>query len=667
MLAANLSAVRLGLGIVMPYWGSAARRGGEPSKPLWRACGVSRGALAVVVAWLILSPLDAALAACAPASPVNDVAVTCTGATVNQNAPNGYGTVSDSGNTITVVPGASVTGTTFGLRFTRGTVLNSGTITGGTSGIFSDGGGTAINLTNSGTITGGFGIWSLGGRANVTNSGTISAVVFGINATTANVTNSGTISGGLRGISVTTANVTNSGTISGGDFGIIAATANVSNSGTISGSTAALQFIGGGADTLTLLPGSRIIGAIILGGGGARVNFRTGNQNLTFDTLAGATVTATVPFVVSGNRVVTIDPTPFVVAGTMLGDFSRSVSAVVPMFDNLPAATGGAPLAFAAPSAAAPIFSPAFDHIPGLSAYAADTVAFKAPTVAHADGTTFWARGFGGQRIQQADGVVLRNVSNFFGGAMGMDKALSPNLRIGGFIGAGSTRTSIELNSGDTDSNLGFGGLYARYLWGASFLHAAVQGGGSRNDTTRNINNNLVAGGLETAKASFNGWYVSPELTLGHHIALGHVWGAQHILTPSLQVRYLYGAFNGYTESGSTANLTVNRQTVQSFEERAELKLTRVTLLNPYSALLVHLTGGALGTQRVGSNTVDAVLLGQEIPFATPGKYDVWGGYGGLGMEFRHANVAVFGAAEYLALNDNSSVVSGRAGLRVAF
>jgi outer membrane autotransporter protein len=263
--------------------------------------------------------------------------------------------------------------------------------------------------------------------------------------------------------------------------------------------------------------------------------------------------------------------------------------------------------------------------------------------------------------------VVLRNVSNFFGGAMGMDKALSPNLRIGGFIGAGSTRTSIELNSGDTDSNLGFGGLYARYLWGASFLHAAVQGGGSRNDTTRNINNNLVAGGLETAKASFNGWYVSPELTLGHRIALGHVWGAQHILTPSLQVRYLYGAFNGYTESGSTANLTVNRQTVQSFEERAELKLTRVTLLNPYSALLVHLTGGALGTQRVGSNTVDAVLLGQEIPFATPGKYDVWGGYGGLGMEFRHANVAVFGAAEYLALNDNSSVVSGRAGLRVAF
>ena len=65
----------------------------------------------------------------------------------------------------------------------------------------------------------------------------------------------------------------------------------MSNSGTISGGTAALQF-GGGSDTLTLLPGSRIIGAINLGGGGDTVNFRTGNQNLTFSTLAGKTVTS---------------------------------------------------------------------------------------------------------------------------------------------------------------------------------------------------------------------------------------------------------------------------------------------------------------------------------------------------------------------------------------
>jgi outer membrane autotransporter protein len=313
------------------------------------------------------------------------------------------------------------------------------------------------------------------------------------------------------------------------------------------------------------------------------------------------------------------------------------------------------------------VVSSAFDNMPGLQAYAADQAVFKAPTVVHADGTAIWARGFGGYRVQQADGVLLRTSSTFYGGAIGIEKQVRYDLRVGAFAGGGTTRSTIELNSGDTDSNLGFGGLYARFFRGASFLTAAVQGGGSRNDTTRNINNNLAAGGIETAKASYAGWYVSPELKFGHNVALGQVFGAQHTLTPSLQVRYLYGSFGGYTETGSTANLTVNSQTVQTLEERAELKLTRTTMLNANFALLIDITGGALGVQRVGSNTVNAALLGQAIPFATPGKADVWGGFGGLGIEFRSGDVAAFVAGEYLALSDSSSVVSGRGGVRVAF
>jgi hypothetical protein len=62
-----------------------------------------------------------------------------------------------------------------------------------------------------------------------------------------------------------------------------------------------------------------------------------------------------------------------------------------------------------------------------------------------------------------------------------------------------------------------------------------------------------------------------------------------------VQVRFLYGSFGSYTETGSTANLTVNSQTVQTLEERAELKLTRITLLNSASTPLIHLTGSALG------------------------------------------------------------------------
>ena len=82
-------------------------------------------------------------------------------------------------------------------------------------------------------------------------------------------------------------------------------------------------------DTLTLLPGSFIVGAINLIGVDDTVNVNTGNLNLTFNTLAGATVTGNVPFVVSGNRIVSVDPTGFAAADRALMDFTRAVSATL--------------------------------------------------------------------------------------------------------------------------------------------------------------------------------------------------------------------------------------------------------------------------------------------------------------------------------------------------
>lgn len=252
-------------------------------------------AAALALLWL---PGEAR-AVCAPASPVDNAEVTCIGATVNQNAASGYGGFGDTGNTITVVPGASVTGTANGVVFFSGAVSNSGTIAGNTAdgiaaftatvgntdtimggitGIFANtatvtnsgaiSGGTAsgieaatADVSNSGTITGGSNginattgtatatVTNSGaisgstadgiaaGTANVTNFDTITGAIFGIDATAiANVTNSGTISGGTDGIATSTATVTNSGTISGGTAdGIEATTATVSNSGSISG------------------------------------------------------------------------------------------------------------------------------------------------------------------------------------------------------------------------------------------------------------------------------------------------------------------------------------------------------------------------------------------------------------------------------------------------
>jgi outer membrane autotransporter protein len=292
---------------------------------------------------------------------------------------------------------------------------------------------------------------------------------------------------------------------------------------------------------------------------------------------------------------------------------------------------------------------------------------FKNPTAVYGGGTAVWARGFAGKRVQDADGVLSRTENRFYGGMLGADWQAGSNLRLGLFAGGGETKSSLDLNAGETKSTLIFGGAFARTRVANAFLHLAVQGGHSGNDTRRQINNNLAAGGIETATASFDGWYVTPEAHLGIDHALGIWGGAAYTLTPSLRLRYLYASFDGYTESGSTANLTVGSRSVQDFEERGELKFTRTQAFGTTAAIATSIYGGVLAVQRIGDSTVDAALLGQAIPFATPGDDNVWGGYGGVGLAWRAERITVFGAAEYTALSDDSAIVSGRAGLRVAF
>jgi hypothetical protein len=60
-------------------------------------------------------------------------------------------------------------------------------------------------------------------------------------------------------------------------------------------------------------------------------------------------------------------------------------------------------------------------------------------------------------------------------------------------------------------------------------------------------------------------------------------------------------------------------------------------------------------------------VLAQPLAFTVPGANNVFGGFGGLGMEWQTGNVSVFAAGEYLAWQDSGSIVSGRGGIRVGF
>lgn len=563
-----------------------------------------------------------------------------------------------------------------------GTIAASATVTGGRGGSGQDGsgddggwGGSGGNATlvNSGNIGGAVHVAGGNGGSSGKTEGLDTPV--GGNGGAATLTNTGLIGGAA----VVTAG--NGGADGGGGMGGNGGNATLNNWGRIFGGVSVTAGAGGtgnlggvagsdGVATLNVYAGSQIAGAIALNGSTKALNFFGGNYSYTLNSLAGVNITANgAPFVVIGNTVVVVDPqmsaTIQSAATRALLDFTRIASDAVPVFSG-PAAGGGAALAFAS-SDAPSRFDDAFAAVSGpASAYAGDAVVFKAPTATYADGTSVWARGFAGQRVQQQDGTLPRNTNLFYGGLMGVDVAAHPDLHYGLYLGGGTAKTAIDLTGG-SNADLVFGGAYARYEIGPSFLYAGLQAGVSRNSVSRTVNNNLAPGGLETASGAFNGWYVSPEATFGHRWALGNVGGAAYTLTPSLRLRYLHGAYDGYTETGTAAPLTVGSQTVSALEERSEMKLTRSVSFTPADVLSTSITAGVLGMQRRGGNTVNAALLGQAIPFAPTAQSNVWGGFGGVGLEWRSLNVTLFSAAEYLTLSDKSNVVSGRAGLRVSF
>jgi uncharacterized protein with beta-barrel porin domain len=590
--------------------------------------------------------------------------------------------ISDNQNAFNVTNSGTITGTASGIVENtpgRFVITNSGTIFAGNSGILAL---SAADIVNTGTISAGnngIGIAVLGSVANVANSGTIAGSGIdseGINviAGTANVNNSGTISGGPGGVGIIaeTANVSNSGTISGGT-GIFANTngtgSTLVNSGTIIGTAGtAIDFSNSNHDTLTFLPGSRVIGLVNLGTQNI-VNFGGGSYVFTFggpNGPTGATITAGgAPFVVSGNQVATIEPTAIGLADRALMNFTGGISSLVnSRFGSMAPVGVSAPRAssFAAStSGIADAANEAFAGIPSLAiAYAPE----KAPPFAGVGVTTVWTGAFGGDRRQSADGPLLAATDRAIGGAIGIDKQVAANLKLGAFAGGGNGRLTVDLNSQNVDTTYVFGGAYGRYEWAAQFLDFMLYGGHAHNSSSRTVANNLAPNGLEAATANYDGVFISPDVAYGWHLPLD----GGYEVTPTARLRYVAGFFDGYSEAGSAQNLSVGGRTIQDIEERLDIDVTRITTIGLHDTLKTGLHVGAIGLERAGAATLNTVLLGQNLAFVTPGKASAFGGLAGGSFDFTtYQRISLFGAVEGVWMSDKSTTVTARGGLRGAF
>ncbi len=273
----------------------------------------------------------------------------------------------------------------------------------------------------------------------------------------------------------------------------------------------------------------------------------------------------------------------------------------------------------------------------------------------------WWLQGYGNFSSQNADSIY-NDFYNIEGGlAAGATASLNKNLDLGAMIGFSAS--SLVVNSkwvtSQTINSEGVNGaIYGTARMDDLFLDFALYAGGQSNSSDRFVNDNLEALGQDHALATFNSWFLAPEIRLGVNVQTDGEW----TITPSASARLSSQWVDGYSETGSNANATIAAHLVQVLEGDIELAAMRKIDNGE-----ITLKGGLTYQQNLGTGTQDIVLLGQTlaIPVNVAG---ILGGYVGVEgtYDINDNSTLNISAKAYYASN-SSYGISGTMGIKSEF
>lgn len=476
-----------------------------------------------------------------------------------------------------------------------------------------------LQLDNSGSITvsglASVGIGASGNDITIANSGTV--YVFGTAST-----GIGTLFGNAA--------ISNSGSVIVGGVGGVAIAAQggnsvITNSGRVFSDQSVAIYFGASGATLNLLGGTAIQGPIVFSGGGNTVTFGPAlNVVMSFSGsgLPQTVLTGGRPFVTSGDSVAVVDITGFASSGPLIEDLVDGIAGAVEARISAPGDD---------------IFAP---H----------------------KGRDAWVSTFGGIRSQGGSGASA-GFSEALGGIVAGAERRSGDGFLGGlFLGGAAGSTEVDDEAQEIVHRGVFAGGYLGYDAGGHFAEAAFVAGVLQERSRRRVANNLVLDGVETARADFNSFFLSPSVTLGKRLPV-----TAGTLMPSVRLRYAGLFVDDYEETGSDGDLAVSRRNVNLFEARGQLALALTPVSTPNQAWQTTLRAGIDAIAQT-SGDVSATLLGQDISFPAGGRKFALRGFAGANVAAEvSAGMTLNAGFEAGYGSDNAFTIRGVARLNKAF